>query len=137
MRPFLPPKHTPPLGPGKSTPRQRVCALWRGMDLKPLEEAATSRARPLADLMPKVLANAGLDRRRIEIEIVRVWNDLLHPDIVAHARPTGLRKGTLRVSVDSSAWLSEIVRYRRKEILDRMQKSFGRDLIERISFRAG
>jgi hypothetical protein len=41
------------------------------------------------------------------------------------------------VAVDSSAWLSEIVRYRRKEILDRLQHSFGRDLISKISFRVG
>jgi predicted nucleic acid-binding Zn ribbon protein len=57
------------------------------------------------------------------------------PNIVAHAQPTGLRKGTLFVTVDSSVWLSEIVRYRRKEILERLQHSFGRDLIARISFR--
>jgi hypothetical protein len=48
-----------------------------------------------------------------------------------------VRKGTLFVNVDSSVWLSEIVRYRRKEILDRLQHSFGRDLIQRISFRVG
>jgi len=34
-------------------------------------------------------------------------------------------------------WLDEIVRYRRKEILDRLQHSFGRDFIARISFRVG
>jgi hypothetical protein len=48
-----------------------------------------------------------------------------------------VRKGTLFVTVDSSVWLSEIVRYRRKEILDRLQHSFGRNLIQRISFRVG
>jgi hypothetical protein len=48
-----------------------------------------------------------------------------------------LRKGTLFVTVDSSVWLSEIVRYRRKEILDRLQHSFSRDFITRISFRVG
>lgn len=46
-------------------------------------------------------------------------------------------KGTLFVTVDSSVWLDEIVRYRRKEILDRLQHSFGRELIQRISFRVG
>ena len=59
--------------------------------------------------------------------MTRVWNNLLDPTIVAHAQPTGLRNGTLFVTVDSSVWLSEIVRYRRKEILDRLQHSFGRD----------
>jgi predicted nucleic acid-binding Zn ribbon protein len=78
-----------------------------------------------------------LDRRQAETEILKVWNNLIDPNIVAHAQPTGLRKGTLFVTVDSSAWLDEIVRYRRHEILARLQHSFGRDLITRISFRTG
>ena len=61
----------------------------------------------------------------------------LDPNIVAHAQPAGIRHGTLFVNVDSSVWLDEIVRYRRREILERLQNSFGRELIRRISFRLG
>jgi predicted nucleic acid-binding Zn ribbon protein len=132
-----PPRHIPPLGPGKITPRQRVCAQWRGLDLTPLERAQALRAQPASDVLPRVLASLRLDRRRAEAEVVKVWNNLLDPNIVAHAQPTGLRKGTLFVTVDSSVWLSEIVRYRRREILDRLQHSFGRDFIMKISFRVG
>lgn len=87
--------------------------------------------------MPKVLAGLGFDRRQSEAEILKVWNNQLDPNITNHAHPTGLRKGTLFVTVDSSVWLDEIVRYRRREILERLQNSFGRDLITRISFRTG
>ena len=76
------------------------------------------RAKPASAIMPRVLSDLRIDRRQAEAEVVKVWNDLLDPNIVAHAQPTGLRKGTLFVTVDSSVWLSEIVRYRRKEILD-------------------
>lgn len=78
-----------------------------------------------------------MDRRQAETEILKVWNHLLDPNIAAHAIPTGIRKGTLFVTVDSSVWLDEIVRYRRREILERLQHSFGRDLIQKISFRVG
>lgn len=127
----------PPLGPGKMTSRQRVFAQWRGVDLAPLEQARALRAQPASAVMPRVLSELRIDRRRAEAEVVKVWNDLLDPVIVAHAQPTGLNKGTLFVTVDSSVWLSEIVRYRRKEILDRLQHSFGRDFIVKISFRVG
>ena len=135
MRPPFRP--VPPLGPGKMTARQRVLAQWRGLDLAPLEKAQSSRVRPTSALLPQLLSDLRIDRRRSDAEVIKVWNSLLDPNIVAHAQPTGLRKGTLFVTVDSSVWLSEIVRYRRKEILDRLQHSFGRDLISRISFRAG
>ena len=87
--------------------------------------------------MTRVLATLRLDRRRSEAEIAKAWNDLLDPNLTAHAQPTGLNKGTLYVTVDSSVWLSEIVRYHRKEILERLQHSFGRDLVRRISFQVG
>ena len=132
-----PPKRIPPRGPLKSSARQRVLAQWRGVDLAPLESAQAIRARRIGDVLPRVAVDLRMDSRRAEIEVVKVWNNLLDPNIVAHAQPAGLRKGTLFVNVDSSVWLSEIVRYRRKEILDRLQHSFGREVIARISFRVG
>ncbi len=126
----------PALGPGNPTAKQRVLAQWRGIDVQPLEHARP-RARALGDILPKVLTGLRIDRRRAEAEIVRVWNHLLDPAIVAHAQPTGLRKGTLFITVDSNVWLSEILTYRRKEILDRLQHSFGRDTIAKLSFRVG
>lgn len=117
--------------------RQTVLAQWRGVDLAPLEKAQAMMARSIGQIMPLVAANLRLDRRQSETEIVKVWGHLIDPNIAAHAQPTGLRNGTLFVSVDSSVWLDEIVRYRRKEILTRLQHSFGRTLIKKISFRVG
>ena len=127
----------PPLGPRKATARQRVLAQWRRVDLAPHEVARSFWTRSAKDLLPAVFSDLRIDNRRTEAEVVKVWNDLLDPTIVAHAQPTGMRNGTLFVTVDNSVWLSEIVRYRRKEILDRLQHSFGREFIARISFRVG
>jgi hypothetical protein len=125
------------LGPPKTDARDRVLAQFRGYDNSSLEKARTIRARKAGDLMPKVLAGLRMEVRQSESEILKVWNNLIDPVIVAHAQPTGLNKGTLFVTVDSSPWLDEIVRYRRKEILSRLQHSFGRELIAKISFRVG
>ncbi len=78
-----------------------------------------------------------MDCRQAETEILKVWNHQLDPNIIAHAQPTGIRKGTLFVTVDSSVWMHEIMRYRRREILERLHNSFGSELIARISFRVG
>ena len=123
--------------PKKISARQRVLAQWRGVDLAPLESARAVRARAVGDVLPRVMLDLRMDHRRAEAEVVKVWNSLLDPNIVTHAQPAGLHKGTLFVNVDSSAWLSEIVRYRRSEILDRLQHSFGKGLIQKISFRVG
>ncbi len=137
-KPLLNPnKFMPPLGPPKSSPKQRALADWRGVDLASDEKARRDSAQAVQAILPKVLKSLRMDRRRAEAEIVKVWNALLDPNITAHAQPTGLNKGTLFVTVDSSPWLDEIVRYRRKEILKRLQHSFGREVITKISFRVG
>jgi predicted nucleic acid-binding Zn ribbon protein len=99
--------------------------------------ARLATGKKAADVLPRVLADLRMDRRQSEAEILKVWNSQLDPNLVAHAQPAGIRKGTLFVNVDSSVWLDEIVRYRRREILERLQNSFGRDLITKISFRVG
>jgi hypothetical protein len=132
-----PPKQRPrPRGP-QSSAKQRVLAQWRGVDVTPIEIAQKNSAQRVGDLVPQVLSGFRIEQKRGEIEIVKVWNDLIDPNIVAHAQPVGLNKGTLFVNVDNSVWLSEIVRYKRKEILERLQHSFGREVIQRISFRVG
>ena len=132
-----PPQFMPPLGPPKRSSQERVLAEWRGHDTRAAEKLLESKVRPVGGVMERVLQSLRIDRRQGEAEIVKVWNNLLSPDIIAHAQPTGLRKGTLFVKVDSSPWLDEIVRWRRKEILNRLQHSFGKELIVRISFSLG
>lgn len=117
--------------------RRRVLAEWRGADFEPLERARAQAARPAAQVLTRVLAELRLDRRRTDVEVLKAWNQLLDPNITAHACPTRLHEGTLFVNVDNSVWLSEIVRYRRQEILEALQHCFGHDLIARISFRIG
>ena len=126
-----------PRGPGKSSARTRVLAQWRGVDYVPLEKARATPARRAGDVLPVLLKDLKLDARRADAEVVKVWNDLIDPVVTAHAQPANLHKGTLFVNVDSSVWLTEIVRYRRKEIIDRLQNSFGKSVVQKISFRIG
>ncbi len=132
-----PPRFIPPLGPPKRSPKERALADLRGIDLAPLERIRERPAKAVGDVMPQILSKLRMDKRQGESEILRVWQHMIDPTITAHAQPTGVNKGTLFVTVDSSVWLDEIVRYRRKEILDRLQTSFGREVIQRISFRVG
>jgi predicted nucleic acid-binding Zn ribbon protein len=117
--------------------RARVLAQWRGVDYAPLEKAWATPARRPDEILPGLMKELRLDARQAEAEIVKVWNALIDPAVTAHAQPANLHKGTLFVNVDSSVWLNEIVRYRRREILERLQHSFGPSMVQKISFRIG
>jgi hypothetical protein len=124
-------------GPPRPDARQRALAAWRGVDVSRWERLRETSAHAASAVLPKVLKDLRMERRQAEAEILRVWNHLIDPSLTTHAQPTGIHRGTLFVTVDSAVWRDEIVRYRRKEILDRLQHSFGRDVIARISFRVG
>lgn len=117
--------------------KARVLAQWRRVDYRPLETARATPARRAGELLPVVLKELRIDARQADAEIVKVWNSQIDPSVTAHAQPANLHKGTLFVNVDNSVWLSEIVRYRRQEILERLQNSFGKTTIQKISFRIG
>lgn len=122
-------------GNQKLDPRRQALKEWRGVDVAGLERNRALNARSLEQLLPKVLTDLKLDRRRAHMEVFKAWNHLMDPNVVAHAQPAGLTKGTLFINVDSSVWLNEIVRYRRREILERLQHAFGKETVLKISFR--
>jgi predicted nucleic acid-binding Zn ribbon protein len=132
-----PPQFIPPLGPPKRSERQKILAAWRGVDAEPIEKSRERREKNANALVASVCKQLRMDSRLAEAEIVRVWNHLIDPRITAHAQPTGIREGTLFVTVDSSVWLADILQFHRREILARLQHSFGKKLIARISFRTG
>ncbi len=117
--------------------RSQVLAQWRGVDYAPLEVARAMPAQTAGEFLPALFKTLRLEARQAEAELVKVWNSLIDPAVTAHAQPANLHKGTLFVNVDSSVWLNEIVRYRRKEILVRLQSSFGKTVVQKISFRIG
>src|SRR5688572_754117 len=101
-----PARSIPPLGPPRLKNREQAIADLRGVRTVTSEKAKLN-AKAVSQVMAKVLPTLRLEQRRAEAELVRVWKDLMPPDIAAHAHPAGLRKGTLFVTVDHNVWLDE------------------------------
>lgn len=126
------PRNVPP-----SRSRRQAITEWRRVDLTELEKGREIRGRAVGDVLPRVLQGLNLERKQAESQILEIWTRSLDPVITAHAQPTGLVKGTLFISVDSNVWLDELNRYRRREILERLQHVLGRKTLQKISFRLG
>ena len=131
-----PPWSIPKKGFPKPNAKQRALAEWRRIDLREKEGAKPS-VKSISDVLPKVVKQINLDKKQSDLEILKVWDHLLNPEITAHARPVNLVRGTLFVTVDNAAWHYQIIQYHRREILARLQMAFGPDLIQKISFRVG
>ena len=135
----------PPADPAEQARRRRAAAAarsrtidqWRGRGFTSAETAWISTAKSIETILPGVLGHLRLEQRLDESKIQTIWSQILDPTLVAHAQPAGFAKGTLFVNVDSSVWLNEIVRYRRQEILERLQTALGKTVVQKISFRVG
>ena len=137
LRPLLPHEASKAIARAADASRATALTEWRGIDLRPLEAERRKADRPVSDLLGGVLKRLRIDQRQSESHVVAVWKQVIDPVVAAHARPVSLAKGTLFVSVDSSPWLAEIVRYRSREILERLQLAVGKDVVQRVSYRIG
>lgn len=114
--------------------RREIVAAWRRVDLAEEEGARADTLKPIGSLLPSLLSRLKLEQRRADAEIVNIWNRVVDPDVARNARPVALSGGTLRISVANSVWLAELVRFRQRDILKRLQASLGSEQLKRLSF---
>ena len=113
----------------KYSDKETTLAEWEKENIHDLKS--------IKSLVDDVTKKFNLEKKLAQSEIRLVWKEVVDPVVQEHSHPTGMKNGTLFVSVDSQVWLDEIVRFRRKEILKALQSAFSASEISRISFRCG
>ena len=64
------------------------------------------------------------------------WDELVGPSIAAHAKPVSLRRGHLRVEVDSTAWAAQL-RFMTSDLVDRCCTALGPGAVKQIDIHVG
>jgi predicted nucleic acid-binding Zn ribbon protein len=78
----------------------------------------------------------GLDDAAAVGSVWRSWTEVVGPDVAAHAEPTSLRAGVLRIRADSPVWAHEIG-YLVEDIKARLNSHLGKEAIEEIRIWSG
>ena len=99
------------------------------------------RSRPihtLGEAIASFMERAGLSRRTLHDQVGRAWVEVVGPENAVHTRVSRtIRRGVLRVEVDSPTLLAELSGFRKAEILHGLQERIKRKHIEDIRFRLG
>ena len=90
-----------------------------------------SEPSPLRGLLGSAAAGYGLDDALSAGTLWKRWTEVVGPDVAAHAEPTSLRGGVLRIRADSPVWAHEIG-YLAEEIKKRANESLGRDAVSEV-----
>lgn len=93
-----------------------------------------SRAIPLANALDSLIENLGIRKKLREQEVFVLWAEAVGERIAKVATPTRMTQGTLVVSVKTGPWRNELA-MRKKEIVDRLNKSLGEELVRDIKFQ--
>lgn len=93
------------------------------------------KAESLGALLKNVVTGLG-KKRLTQDEIREVWKNTLGKRASSHTLPVALKRGSLVVNVDVSAWLYELT-MKRREILKKLDSKIKGNKIKGIRFRIG
>lgn len=93
-------------------------------------------ATPVAELVKALVGRLDGEKTIGEEAITEAWNRAVGAGAGRHSRPVSLKKHTLRIVVDSPAWLQQLTLVKRPA-LKKLQTHFGKDKISDIRFRIG
>ena len=92
--------------------------------------------RRLKDLLPAATDRLGIPSPEATGRVWAAWSDIVGPAVAAHAEPTSLRDGVLKIRADSPAWATEIG-YLAGEIRARANAVTGRSLVAEVTVWTG
>ena len=102
-------------------------------EVPPCDDSSVS----IRDVLGGIFKRIEAARRPWLDDLDSEWSNLMDDLVAGHARPAGLRGRTVIIHVDSSAWLSDLVRFKRDEMLRRLKERFGDRLVANISMKIG
>lgn len=92
--------------------------------------------RPLSGLVQESLAGLGLAGRMREVEIWRIWPDVVGAALASRAYPVRIINGTLTVAVSSSPWMQEL-RFMTAMMKEKLNSRLGAEIVLEIVLKAG
>src|SRR5687768_17461367 len=90
----------------------------------------------LRDLLDPVGRRLGMEGAVDTGRLFARWRAIVGEQIGAHAEPTSLRDGVLRVRADSPAWATEIG-YLSSELVERINRELGRAVVTEVRVWTG
>lgn len=97
-------------------------------------ESKNDRLASLKDILTNLMGDAQLPFNPRDALIWTVWDEVVGSAIAAHAQPTWIKDGRLRIKVSDPIWLQELG-FVGKDIKNKLNQRLERRAVEQIEFR--
>ena len=94
------------------------------------------KPRHIGDILSELIARRGYGRVKSSEDYEAAWREAAGPLAARYSRPGTLRRGTLEVVVSHSALIQELG-FRRKELIEALNRQLPEQEIRDIRFRSG
>jgi predicted nucleic acid-binding Zn ribbon protein len=91
----------------------------------------------IGPIVRDIISRLGMKELLVSSRVFEVWPATVGGAIAGHAQPHSLREGTLIVHVDSSVWLAQLERFRKRQIREKLNRELPYPMVKRIVFRIG
>lgn len=93
-----------------------------------------NKIQNLGEVIQATLGSLGIKQKIEQYSAMSRWEEIVGEKISKITRPEKIQKNTLIVKVDNAPWRAELT-FRKKEILEKIQKTTDSDSIKNILFR--
>jgi hypothetical protein len=93
------------------------------------------RQKDISDVIPNVMKSLHLEDHMWTQRMNNDWEQIVGEQLAKNTRPGRMRKNTLVVFVSNSAWLAELNRFGKTEMLDKLQERYGKNRIARLQLQ--
>ena len=103
---------------------------------KSVRKRPKSELIPVGDVIHSLMTDGTLPYRPDDVEIWRVWKEVVGGTYAENSRPSKIRKKQLTITVSDSIWLQELTFYR-ETILEKINLKLGRKAVSSIKITVG
>lgn len=90
----------------------------------------------ISEILPRALKEFHAEKIDTFIAICSIWDDIVEKSISENTRPAAYKKPLLILSANNSACIHHL-QFRKKEIIDQINKALKKTAVTEIKFRIG
>lgn len=90
----------------------------------------------IGEIIPKIIKSIGLKKKAEQNQVLFEWDSIVGEQLSEKTKPIGVKRGILRVLVESSVWMNEL-QLMKPVLMEKIEGKIGRNKIKDIKFCLG
>lgn len=98
------------------------------------EKRAVAHTKTLGAALDELIEKLGIRKKLREQDVFLIWPEVVGDRIAQVTTPVRIVRGTLVISVRTSAWRNELT-MRKREIIDRLNEVMAEEIVKELKFQ--